>query len=209
MLYDLEDCNEIVCRIYEYLSRKVSKPPHSIKWGKVRHQQAVQGFVQSFGDTAGVEAIWDFLVFQFYFYDTQTHERPPLPAWFLGVEARRRYEQASEGLKFYAWRWASSKGLCNPCVDLTYKGVKGDVFRAERERLSQVSGPNYCFAKYGENAYNPLDDVCAGCRFESDCKILSEKNSVGETVVHRLGERPIMNDAGGVNVINKSYGSRN
>ena len=88
MIYSFEETLSIFLRIYGYLQINATKKmPCSVKMEKPRHKTVVFSFIEKLPPDSGVDFIWEFLLFQFYFYSTQVHERRPLPGWFIGKEA--------------------------------------------------------------------------------------------------------------------------
>ena len=206
MLYNTEELQEIIFRIYEYLSTLVKEQPRSIKWHKPSYRQAVASFINRLPQTAGHQFIWDFLVFQFYIYDSQTHNQRPMLMWFIGNEAWNRWESYKEESRYFAREWAYLIGAKNPIQNNDYKVVVDEEQRKERLIYSRISGPNFCVAKYGENPYLKDDfEMCGCCPFKRDCEILFEVDDRGVTVLQRVQDSPVKNDTG-VNIIDGSYG---
>lgn len=85
-------------------------------------------------------------MFQFYIYQDQDQILRPMPVWFMGDEAWRRWREYDEGARWHAKQWASEKHLENPVKSKSYKSVSEDTLRKERYRMSRISGANYCGA---------------------------------------------------------------
>ena len=56
-------------------------------------------------------------------YVGQDHERKPMPSWFMGKEAWRRWNEYSDEAKWHARDWAREKKLVNPVKTNTYEAV--------------------------------------------------------------------------------------
>lgn len=190
MLYDYNTSLKIVLRIYEYLQVRATKvQPRTIKMNKPLHRSTVVSFLGSLPPSAGADFIWDFLLFQFHVYSSQEHELKPMPSWFMGKEAWKRWKEYSGEAKWHAKEWAREKGLKNPVASTNYQPVSDDVFRRERLRMSRISGPNFCAAKFGDNPYNPKDEICYTCPFEKDCKMLfGTKDASGKSLYEQISE---------------------
>lgn len=189
MLYDYNTSLKIVLRIYEYLQVRATKvQPRTIKMNKPLHRSTVVSFLGSLPPSAGADFIWDFLLFQFHVYSYQEHELKPMPSWFMGKEAWKRWKEYSEEAKWHAKEWAREKGLKNPVASTNYQPVSDDVFRRERLRMSRISGPNFCAAKFGDNPYNPDDDICYSCPFKKDCEMLFVKDKSGKNLYQKASE---------------------
>lgn len=187
MLYTHEETFKIVLRVYEYLQVKSKKQPRTIKLDKPLHRSAVVSFLGMLPPTAGADFIWDFLVFQFYIFSTQEHANKPMPSWFMGKEAWNRWNTYSDEAKWHSKKWASENKLFNPIKLREFKDIEKDVFRRERLRMSRISGPNFCQAKYGNYPYNPDDRMCFTCPFKRDCELLfGEKDSTGKNLFERV-----------------------
>lgn len=171
MLYDMDTYQNIVLTLYDYLQRSVKKMPRSIKWEKPSHRKTVISFIESLPDTAGVQFIWDFLVFQFYIYNFQDQKLRPLPVWFMGKEAWERWKSYDSGARYHALEWAKEHHIENPLRNVNYKNVAQSVLEAERLRMSRISGPNYCGLKY-DNPYDGSSRMCMSCPFVWDCDTL-------------------------------------
>ena len=190
MLYKTEDYQEIILRIYEHLSLLVKERPRSIKWDKPSYRQAVASFIERLPDTAGYQFIWDFLVFQFFIYDSQTHNQRPMLMWFIGQEAWNRWQSYKEEAKYLSREWAYFIGAKNPIQDNEFRILGDGIQREERLKYSRISGPNFCEAKYGPNPYTPDDfELCGKCPFCKDCEILFEEDSDGKTTLQRVEEQ--------------------
>ena len=121
MLYDYSTSLKIVLRIYEYLQVRATKiQPRTIKMNKPLHRSTVVSFLGSLPPSAGADFIWDFLLFQFHVYSYQEHELKPMPSWFMGKEAWKRWKEYSEEAKWHAKEWAREKGLKNPVASTNY-----------------------------------------------------------------------------------------
>lgn len=192
MLYDEETTIKIVLRCYEYLQIRMRVQPRSINMKTQQHQKWVKKFIAKLPPSAGADFIWDFLLFQFYMYARQTHKQPPLCSWFLMQEAWRRYEEYEEGAFYYSRLWGSEQKFSCPVKSHTYTPVKQEVLDKERLRMSRISGPNFCVAKYGEKAYVEGSEMCDKCPFEKTCYTLfcNEGN-----LYHKLEQLP--NDVSG------------
>lgn len=171
MLYDVETYQNVVLNIYDYLQRSVKKQPHSIKWEKSSHRKIVDSFIASLPDTAGVQFIWDFLLFQFYVYNFQDQQLRPLPAWFMGKEAWFRWNTYEDGAKYHALEWARLHRIENPLKNKSYQEISSMALNQERVRMSRISGPNYCGLKY-DDPYDSSSKLCMSCPFVMDCDIL-------------------------------------
>lgn len=186
-MYSKEELFRIVLIMYEYLQIKSKNPPRTIKVGKSVHKKAVEGFIDSLPPDSGVMFIWDFLVFQFYIYSTQIHERRPMPSWFMGREAWKRWNEYDEGARWHSQEWVRENKLVNPVLENKFKKVSDDVLNKERLRMSRISGPNFCFMKYGEEVFSDRDEICITCPFFSDCEILT-KNISGVSIFQEVEE---------------------
>ena len=188
MIYDYETSINIILRIYEYLQIKATREmPRTIKMDKPRHRDAVISFLQSIPPTGGVDFVWEFLTFQFYVYAHQDHQLRPMPVWFMGKEAWRRWAEYDDGIKFYVHKWVTERSLKNPVKSDTYKPVSAEILRKERDRMSRITGPNFCQAKYGSNPYNPDDVMCNECPFKKDCELLfATRNKLGESLFEEV-----------------------
>lgn len=195
MLYDYDDTLKIILRIYEYLQLRVKPQPRTLKMYSQRHRNAVVAFMEKLPPSAGADFIWDFLVFQFYTYQSQDQILKPMPVWFMGDEAWRRWNQYDEGARWHAKQWASEKQLANPVKAKSYKPINEDALRKERYRMSRISGANYCGAKYGDSPYDPEDEICATCPFEKDCWVLyGSTNENGENLFQALQNVPVTDE---------------
>lgn len=189
MLYSYNETLKIILRIYEYLQMRMKEQPRTLKMNKPLHRSAVVSFMETLPPTAGADFIWNFLLFQFYVFVGQDHERKPMPSWFMGKEAWRRWNEYSDEAKWHARDWAREKKLVNPVKTNTYEAVSDDVFRRERLRMSRISGPNFCEAKFGSSPYNHKDEICYTCPFEKDCKMLfGTKDSSGKSLYEQISE---------------------
>ena len=153
---------------------------------KPLHRSTIVSFLSSLPASAGANFIWDFLLFQFYIYSRQEHERKPMPSWFMGKEAWSRWFEYSDEAKWHAKEWAREKNLMNPIISSEYKIVSENSLRKEKLRMSRIAGPNFCIAKFGEEAYNPENDICFSCPFLSECEILFSKNTSGKSLYQEL-----------------------
>lgn len=185
MLYDYDKTLKITLRIFEYFQVKEEKQPHSLKFHKPLHRAAVVSFLEQLPPTAGADFIWNFLLLQFYTYHFQEQERRPTPQWFLGKEAWKRWNEYAEGVLFYAHEWARTRGYKNPVLLNSFKPVSKDIFERERLKMSRISGPNFCVAKYGDSPYEPDNGICRGCSFEKDCIVLFSM-SEGSSLFQKL-----------------------
>ena len=95
MLYSYNETLKIILRIYEYLQMRMKEQPRTLKMNKPLHRSAVVSFMETLPPTAGADFIWNFLLFQFYVFVGQDHERKPMPSWFMGKEAWRRWSEYS------------------------------------------------------------------------------------------------------------------
>lgn len=177
MIYNREETFMAVLIMYEYLQIKSKNPPRTIKVSKPIHRKAVEGFIDSLPSNSGVMFIWDFLTFQFYIYSTQNHERRPMPVWFMGKEAWKRWNEYDEGARWHAQEWVRENKLSNPVLENKFKKVPDDVLKKERLRMSRISGPNFCFMKYGEGVFSNKDEICVTCPFFNDCEMLTKEIS--------------------------------
>lgn len=192
MLYSYDDTLKIILRIYEYLQLRQKAQPRTLKMYDKKHRASVVSFMAKLPPSAGADFIWEFLLFQFYTYSRQDQELRPMPNWFMGDEAWRRWREYDEGMKWHAQQWAAEKKLENPVKAKTYKPVSEDTLRKERYRMSRISGPNFCGAKYGDSPYNPKDAMCVTCPFEKDCAVLyGEKDSEGRNLYQTLQDIPV------------------
>lgn len=181
MLYTKEKLFDLTVCAYKYLQMRVKKDPHCFKYEK--QYKCVEKFCDNLPDDAGVDYIWNFMVYQFYLYQTQNHERRPTIQWFLGKEAYNRWNNASEESKWYSSEWAHSLGFKNPLYEIKYISVSEDAFYKERYRMSRISGPNYCAMKFS-NPYTPGEGCCVDCPFLKDCNILfSEEKAIYNEVM--------------------------
>lgn len=147
--------------------------------------------------SAGADFIWEFFVFQFYIYQDQDQILRPMPVWFMGDEAWRRWREYDEGARWHAKQWASEKHLENPVKSKSYKSVSEDTLRKERYRMSRISGANYCGAKYGDSPYDSTDVMCTTCPFEKDCIVLyGDKNKDGKNLFQALQDIPVTENEG-------------
>lgn len=172
MLYDSETTTKIVLRCYEYLQIRMRIPPRPINMNTNQHQTWVKRFIEAMPPSAGVDFIWDFLLFQFYTYSYQTHKIEPNPSWFLGKEAWRRYYEYEDGNFYFSRKWGSEHKYTCPVKSQNYTPISKDALEAERLRMSRISGPNYCVAKYGEGAYDEDSEMCVKCPHEKTCYTL-------------------------------------
>lgn len=179
MLYKEEESVKIIVRIYEYLQQKVKKQPRTLKMEKPLHQRTVASFIELLPATAGVDFVWDFLVFQFYIFAFQEQKVRVMPAWFMGQEALRRWNEYDDGARWHSKEWAQSLHLENPIQLNQYEGLSDEALKRERFRMSRISGPNFCELKYGSQCYEPESDVCEGCPFEKGCRVLFGKPEKG------------------------------
>lgn len=176
MLYSKEDFVKIVFRLYGYLQTTVKNQPRTLKPNNISHEKTLSKFYELLPENAGVDFLWDFLVFQFYVYQGQKHERKPNPNWFMGQEAFRRWYEYEGGARFYAKTWAAEKGLKNPLKKGEYRPVSEDSLKAERRRMSRISGANFCMMKYGNNCCDPESDICFDCPYLDDCLVIMKLN---------------------------------
>ena len=75
MLYSYNETLKIILRIYEYLQMRMKEQPRTLKMNKPLHRSAVVSFMETLPPTAGADFIWNFLLFQFYVFVGQDHER--------------------------------------------------------------------------------------------------------------------------------------
>lgn len=208
MIYSFEETLSIFLRIYGYLQINAAKKmPCSVKMEKPRHKTVVFSFIEKLPPDSGVDFIWEFLLFQFYFYSTQVHERRPLPGWFIGKEAWKRWNEYDEGSHYHVHEWARERGLKNPVKSREFINVTEDSLRKERLRMSRISGPNFCGMKYGDAPYDPKDEMCITCPFKNDCRVIyGEQDEQGKNLFQRLGQ-PAMEiiPTGRINVIQKTH----
>lgn len=189
MLYDYNTSLKITLRIYEYLQVRATKvQPRTIKMNKPLHCSMVISFLEMLPPSAGADFIWDFLLFQFNVYASQEHGLKPMPGWFMGKEAWKRWREYSEEAKWHAKEWAREKGLKNPVSRTEYEPVSQEVFRKERLKMSRISGPNFCAAKFGDNPYNEEDDICFTCPFKKDCEMLFTSDKNGKNLYQKVSE---------------------
>lgn len=192
MLYENNTMLKIIVRIYEYLQIKATRvQPRMIKMDKPSHRSSVVSFMTNLPPSAGAQFVWDFLVFQFYIYTQQNHERRPLPTWFIGKESWVRWSETSDEYKWHAKQWAQERGLVNPVINNKYALIPKDVFEKEKLRMSRISGPNFCFAKFGQSAYDEDSDTCFLCPFKKDCEALITKLLTGETFYESVCDKQI------------------
>lgn len=164
---------------------KMKAQPRIIKMDKPLHRSVVISFMERLPSSAGADFIWDFLVFQFYTYSQQNHDRRPMPSWFLGKEAWNRWLEHSEEAHWHSKQWASERKLVNPVLCKKYKKIEDSVFLKEKLKMSRISGPNYCFMKF-DNPYDPDDDICFSCPFKKDCEVLCKKTKTGSTIMEEI-----------------------
>lgn len=186
MLYSHNETLKIVLRIYEYLQMKVKKQPRTLKMDKPLHRSAVVSFLESLPSTAGADFIWNFLVFQFYVFSEQDHKQKPMLSWFMGKEAWRRWNDYSDEAKWHSRDWARENGFRNPVISQNYTHISEEVFRKEKLRMSRISGPNFCIAKFGEDSYHSDDEICFSCPFKKDCEILFSRCKDGKTLLKNI-----------------------
>lgn len=197
MLYSYDDTLKIILRIYEYLQLRVKAQPRTLKMYSQRHRNSVVAFMEKLPPSAGADFIWEFFVFQFYIYQDQDQILRPMPVWFMGDEAWRRWREYDEGARWHAKQWASEKHLENPVKSKSYKSVSEDTLRKERYRMSRISGANYCGAKYGDSPYDSTDVMCTTCPFEKDCIVLyGDKNKDGKNLFQALQDIPVTENDG-------------
>ena len=99
MLYSYDDTLKIILRIYEYLQLRVKAQPRTLKMYSQRHRNSVVAFMEKLPPSAGADFIWEFFVFQFYIYQDQDQILRPMPVWFMGDEAWRRWREYDEGAR--------------------------------------------------------------------------------------------------------------
>ena len=186
MIYSYDDTLKIFLRIYEYLSLKVKDMPCSVKLWKPKHREAIVSFLEKLPPSAGVDFIWEFLVFQFYVYSEQKHNRRPLPVWFIGAEAWERWASYNRGANYHAQQWAVQRKLENPVKMKSYTPVREEALRRERYRMSRISGPNFCGAKYGDYPYDEEDLMCIRCPFKKECEVLFLPDSDGVNLFQKV-----------------------
>ena len=173
MLYDRQQSIDYIIRIYAYLSGAVKIRPHSIKPDKELHIKVLDKFLATAPYNAGVDFIWRFLSFQFYVLATQDQKQRQAIGWFLGEKAFERYKaNCNRDFYYYVTEWLKANDLKNPVRMVKYKGVSDAVLLAERYKMSRLSGPNYCRAKYGDSPHDTNSEVCNTCPFEMDCALL-------------------------------------
>lgn len=175
MLYSYDETFKIILRIYEYLQFRVHPQPRIMKMYLPTHREAVINFMINLPPNAGADFIWEFMLFQFYIYANQDQFVRPMPVWFIGKAAWERWENYDEGAKWHVRQWANERRFANPVKTKNFLPLTDEVLRKERYRMSRISGPNFCGAKYGENPYNSEDMMCINCPFKKDCKILYGK----------------------------------
>lgn len=186
MIYSYDETLKIFLRIYEYLQMKVKDMPCSVKLWKPKHREAVVSFLEKLPPSAGADFIWEFLVFQFYVYSEQKHDRRPLPVWFIGKEAWERWKNYNKGAVYYAREWMAKHKLENPVKQKDFRPLSEEVLRRERYRMSRISGPNFCCEKYGENPYLPEDLMCIKCPFRKDCEALFTPDNDGKNLFQKI-----------------------
>lgn len=192
MLYSYDDTFKIILRIYEYLQLRARIQPRMIKLYSQTHRNSVVSFMEKLPPSAGADFIWEFLLFQFYVYSTQDQELRPLPVWFMGKEAWRRWREYDDGARWHTHQWAAEKHLENPVKSKNYRNVEEDVLRNERLRMSRISGANFCVAKYGETPYNSADEICNTCPFEKGCiTLFGDTDQKGKNLFQTLQDIPI------------------
>lgn len=190
MLYGYDDTQKIVLLIYEYLQSKLKKQPRTIKLFKPAHEKAVKTYINNLPSTAGADFIWEFFLFQFYTFNFQDQSRKPMPSWFMGKESWNRWRGYTKGARYYVHGWARENKLENPAKSRKFKPVSEDVFMRERKRMSRLAGADFCAPKYGDNPYDPTDEMCYTCPFKSSCEVLfgGEGETVYKTALTKIKE---------------------
>lgn len=192
MLYSYDETFKIILRIYEYLQFRVKPQPKMIKLYLQAHRDALINFMIKLPPSAGADFVWEFMLFQFYIYSSQNQALRPLPVWFMGKAAWERWETYDEGAKWHVQKWAAERHFLNPVKPNKFVNVAEEVLRKERYRMSRISGPNFCGAKYGDEPYDASDVMCLQCPFKKDCELLYTKiEGEEENLFQSLKEIPI------------------